>query len=251
MEEENDDEIIFVNAIHIRGDLMNVSQLEDEDIKWAYELIRNKISRPDKESLLIPERRSYFAQKSRLLISGTNLFRKWEDENGFVRFQFVVPKQDRARLLDQAHACKFSAHLSCDKIFDRLKEKFYWPNYAAAAEAYVRECITCQLVKAPRQYNKAALKPILPTKPWEIMTSDFVGPLPTTARGNKACQVIIDHFSKYAEAYPCPNMLATTAANNFMATILRHGVPEIILSDQGRQYESELIAELCALLDID
>ena len=247
----DEDDVILVNVIHIRGDLINVSQLEDENIKWAYEMIRDKVITVDRENLNDQEKRSYFAQRNRLMISGNNLFRRWEDENGFVRFQYVVPKAERPRLLDLAHSSVYACHLGCDKILNRIKDRFYWPGYAADTEKYVRECLKCQLIKAPHQYSRAALKPLLPAKPWAVMTSDFVGPLPKTARGNKACQVIVDHFSKYVEVYPCPDMLSKTAANNFMSTILRHGVPEVILCNQGRQFQSELMAELYAILDID
>ena len=78
-----------------------------------------------------------------------------------------------------------------------------------------------------------------------------MGPLPETHDGNKYVLVIIDFFSKFAEAFPLPNMEAVTVANKLVNEyIARYGVPLEIHSDQGRQFESGLFSEVCQLLDI-
>ena len=78
-----------------------------------------------------------------------------------------------------------------------------------------------------------------------------MGPLPETSRGNKYILVIADYFTKWSEAYPIPNMEAITVAkclvNEF---ICRFGVPEQLHSDQGRNFESKVIKNICDLLQI-
>ena len=80
---------------------------------------------------------------------------------------------------------------------------------------------------------------------------DILGPLPTTVRGNKYVLVVGDYFTKWTEAYPMPDSEATTVArllvNEF---ICRFGVPEQLLTDQGRNFESTLIEQICQLLGI-
>ena len=63
--------------------------------------------------------------------------------------------------------------------------------------------------------------------------------------------VMVDYFTRYAEAVPLPNRRATTIAKAIYGEwICRHGVMEILYSDQAQEFESDLIAELCALLHI-
>ena len=82
---------------------------------------------------------------------------------------------------------------------------------------------------------------------------DILGPLPQTPRSNRYILVISDYFSKWVEAFPMENMEALTVAkilvNEF---ITRFGVPEVIHMDQGRNFESALIKDLCfrKILDI-
>ena len=60
--------------------------------------------------------------------------------------------------------------------------------------------------------------------------------------------VITDHFTIYAQAFPLKTQTALATAkllwNNF---ILHNGFPEKIITDQGRNFESELIGHLCQL----
>ncbi|XP_062551045.1 uncharacterized protein LOC134216025 [Armigeres subalbatus] len=56
---------------------------------------------------------------------------------------------------------------------------------------------------------------------------------------------MIDRYSRWPEAVPLPDMLAETVAKAFCNVwVSRFGVPEIISTDQGRQFESELFLEM-------
>ena len=49
--------------------------------------------------------------------------------------------------------------------------------------------------------------------------------------------------------HPMPNQEATTVADILVTEVVsRFGVPVFIHSDQGRNFESSLIAEMCSLL---
>ena len=60
---------------------------------------------------------------------------------------------------------------------------------------------------------------------------DLLGPLPLTVRGNRYVLVVGDHFTKWMEAYPMPNMEAGTVANVFVHHfVTRFGVPDVLHS---------------------
>lgn len=79
-----------------------------------------------------------------------------------------------------------------------------------------------------------------------------MGPLPTTESGNKYILVVGDYFSKWTEAFPLPNQEARTVAEKLVNEVIsRHGAPERIHTDQGRNFEAQLFREMCTLFDID
>ena len=95
------------------------------------------------------------------------------------------------------------------------------------------------------------LQPILPTKPIELITADILGPIkPKSKAGHEHVLVICDHFTKYTEAFPLRNTDALSVAKCMVKFISRHGIPDEILTDQGRNFQSELLENLYRLLDI-
>ena len=85
----------------------------------------------------------------------------------------------------------------------------------------------------------------------ERIALDIMGPLPTSNSGNMYILVIGDYFSKFTEAYSLPDHTVQTVARVLVEQwVCRYGVPGVIHSDQGRNFESNLFAEVCRLLDI-
>ena len=87
--------------------------------------------------------------------------------------------------------------------------------------------------------------------PMQRVGMDILGPLPTTERHNKYVLVISDYFTKWAEALPLPNMEAETVAKEFIHHfVCLYGAPSYLHTDQGRNFDSKLIKEMCRLLGI-
>ena len=81
---------------------------------------------------------------------------------------------------------------------------------------------------------------------------DILGPLPRTPRGNCYVLVISDNFTKWTESYALADQTATTIAEKIVSEFVsRFGVPRQIHSDQGTNFESNVMAEICKLLGIE
>ena len=114
----------------------------------------------------------------------------------------------------------------------------------------MQECIKCQTFKTSNKYNIHEQKPIFATKPGQIITMDNMGPIPLANGKFKHILVICDHFTKYVEFFATKTVTALETAKKLVEYISRHGCPESILSDQGKNFQSELITELWELLDV-
>ena len=80
------------------------------------------------------------------------------------------------------------------------------------------------------------------SKPFEKIFLDIVGPLPLTISGNKYILTLQDDLTKFSQAYPIPNHEALTIANIFASQfICTFGIPEKILTDQGADFNSNLL----------
>ena len=88
--------------------------------------------------------------------------------------------------------------------------------------------------------------------PMERVALDIVGPLPETERGNKYILVVGDYFSKWMEAYHIPNQTAVTVAEKLVNEfVCRFGVPSLLHSDQGRNFEAHVFKEMCNIFGIE
>ena len=96
------------------------------------------------------------------------------------------------------------------------------------------------------------MQTIIAGYPTQVMAVDLLGSLPESKNGNHYVLVVGDYFSRWMEALPVPNQEASTVAEKLVDEVfLRFSPPEQLHSDQGRQFESNLMMEVCKLLQIN
>ena len=81
---------------------------------------------------------------------------------------------------------------------------------------------------------------------------DIMGPLPTTESGNKYILVVTDLFTKWVEAFPLRETSSSTLATVLVDEVIsRFGVPNVLHSDKGANFCSEVIKGICRILGIE
>ncbi|GJW20671.1 putative reverse transcriptase domain-containing protein [Tanacetum coccineum] len=85
----------------------------------------------------------------------------------------------RALIMHESHKSKYSVHPGSDKMYQDMKQLYWWPNMKADIATYVSKCLTCLRVKAEHQKPSGLLvQPAIPQWKWENITMDFVTKLP-------------------------------------------------------------------------
>lgn len=117
---------------------------------------------------------------------------------------------------------------------------------------HVRKCKQCQKRNPPEPQPNAPLGTISATYPFEKVSWDIMGPLPTSKSGNNYILVVTDLFTKWVEAFPLREMSSITLATVLVDHVIyRFGVPVVLHSDQGGNLCSEVMKSVCRLLGME
>ena len=166
-------------------------------------------------------------------------------ETGYL--QFVLPRPFRKQALEACH--DEVGHLGVERTTSLLKNRFYWPGMENDIEEYVKTCPRCLKFKAILE--RAELNIIDVTRPLELVHIDFLTIEAPKKDKDVNILIVTDHFTRYAQAFVTRSQTAPVVTNTLWEKFFVHyGFPEKILSDQGRNFESNLIAELCKLVQI-
>ena len=160
----------------------------------------------------------------------------------------VVPPSMRKFVVSEIHKL---GHYGTEKLYDLVKNRFYWPKMFGYITNFCNECEVCSQCKVDSPTPKAPLVPIRePQAPLEFIAID-VAHLPTTKAGHRYILLIGDIFSKYIEAVPMPNQEADTIVDAvWRSWITKLGCPAYIHSDQGSNVDGETVRAVCEKFNI-
>nr|GEZ86243.1 reverse transcriptase domain-containing protein [Tanacetum cinerariifolium] len=121
----------------------------------------------------------------------------------------------KALIIHESHKLKYSVHPGSEKMYQDLKQLYWWSNMKADIATYVSKCLTCLRVKSEHQKPSGLLvQPEIPQWKWDNITMDFVTKLPKKSNGydtiwektekiiqiKKRLQAVSDHQKSYANA---------------------------------------------------
>jgi transposase InsO family protein len=159
----------------------------------------------------------------------------------------VIPPKFVEQILKKSHDAL--GHESEKKVFNRAATRFIWPRMRADITRYCESCPDCQESKGLQRKRITALKPIVSTRPHEILEIDYLK-LSKANTGETGVLMMIDHFTKYCVAVAVHDMDAKAAVNAvWVHWVARFGCPEMLQSDQGSQFESKLFEQLMLLME--
>ncbi|CAI5682211.1 unnamed protein product [Oreochromis niloticus] len=221
-------------------------QRADQCIKHVISQIEHGVKPPPSLRTELPDLPLLLRELNKFELRNGILYRTRLEE-GHPQHQLVLPEELRDVVLRSLH--DDMGHTGKERTVDLVRARFYWPRMASDIEKKIRMCTRCVCRKALPE-RAAPLVNITTTRPLELVCMDFLSVEPDRSN-TKDILVITDHFTKYAVAGPTQNQKARTVAkwlwDNF---IIHYGFPEKLHSDQGPDFESRLIKELCQIAGI-
>ena len=122
-------------------------------------------------------------------------------------------------------------HQGIVKCRERAKSSVWWPGLSSKIEEMVQSCETC-IKKAPGRTEPLRPTPT-PDRPWQLVGSDLF------EWKKKTYLVVVDYFSRYIEVAEMPRKPTSAAlVTRMKAMFARHGIPDVVKSDNGTQYMS-------------
>lgn len=235
------------------GYSLQEAQREDPKLRTIIELKSNNLPKPPLFAWARdPDFRVFWHCWDALyIVNGLLVKSSGDSSRALPEYAFVIPANLRPSVLQGIHGTPFAGHFGVKKTLMRAKNRYFWPKMSVQIKDFVRSCEICARTKLNYQSNRAPLQSIEVNEPFVFWAMDYMGPLPETVRGNKHLLVVMDHFTKWCEVFPTKDQRAHTVAEILVNRVFsRFGPPTIIHSDQGRNFESNLMHEICSLMGI-
>ena len=168
------------------------------------------------------------------------------------RPRLVVPPSMKDTIIFDAHSGKFGGHFGFEKTWKKIALYYYWPELKQDVSKFCQACLSCAKNKLQTRKPHCKLQPLpIPQRPMEVIEMDLVGPLKTSAHGNRYLLVITCLLTKYPECVPLPDKSARTVATAFFDHFLcRYLCPRVIATDCGTEFTAQLTTELLSKLGV-
>ena len=218
---------------------MKEAQNSDPDLKRVIEWIQNDIYPPRKElkrfTLAI---RYYLGKRDSLMIKDGLLVDSTTDVH-----RVIVPHKLQRDVIISFH---HDDHAGIDRTYKRIAVYYLWHRMQSQVKDYIQLCHSCQVTKAAR--NKTNPRSLATGAIMDQISLDIMGSFRPTSNDNTVLLVAVEHFSRWAEAYPLPHASAENcAAALYQGIFSRFGFCRILHMDRAAYFTSELIKELSRL----
>ena len=142
-------------------------------------------------------------------------------------------------------------HLGVQRTYNIIRQSYYWPQLYNDVSKYCEECEPCQ-----RQMLQKEKQPMqtssVPKYPFQKIAVDLVGPVNFQSYdGNQYILTCMDMLTSWVEAFPLESKDTKLVGRLIIEHIICHsGCPEELISDNGGEFCSKVIDEICSELSI-
>lgn len=155
-------------------------------------------------------------------------------------WKIVVPPSARQAVLTENHDDPLAAHLGIFKTVKRIQQKYFWPGLPLDVKNYVKNCTICKTCKSHKKPYGLMGNYKECHRPFQLISLDLMGPFPRSSpNGNCYLLVVVDFFTKFPSIFPIRQATSKKVCQIMENSIfLQYGVPEIVIADNGKQFQS-------------
>ena len=165
------------------------------------------------------------------------------------RSVFLVPREWWEPALRKVH--DNNGHPGIANTLERAHRYFYFNGMQKIAEYVVKSCQPCQATRPKPSDQRHTYRPVVSGFPWQRLAIDYVGPMPTSTRGNRYIFTCICTFSRWIEAFPVRSCTTEAAVGKLVTEVFpRFGLCEYIQQDRGSHFTSNLAYDVAQALGI-
>ena len=236
-----------VDRLEARTDWL-AAQRADGTISFVADLLRRRAKLEPADIELNPQLKPFADVWPQLVLK--NELVKHCNERA-VSTRIVVPAPLQEEVFRSLHE---PAHHGYEATLHRISQRFWLSRVRADESALVKACEACDRDRVSNPSLRAPFGHLPADQPFAALYIDIVDGQGSLSLGAspKSILTMIDGLSGWAEAVTIANKSAPTVARAlYTEWISRYGVPEQLHSDRGVQFESAVVAELCAVFGID
>ena len=145
--------------------------------------------------------------------------------------RIVIPKDLQQEVLSQLH----SGHHGIHKCKERARCSVWWPGINMDIEEYIKKCRVCCQFQRPRFEPLCPSE--LPDTPWQKVGTDLF------EWKQVSYLLVVDYYSRFIEIAKLSSTTSRGVINHLKSIFARHGIPQIVVSDNGPQYSSSEFAQ--------
>ena len=169
------------------------------------------------------------------------LFRDGEPDTEDHVWKLWVPEELTNDLIEKMHTSETSIHCGIAKTLYKIREYFFWPKMCIQVRNFIQNCDLCKECKPA---NKTLRPPIgaqvQTSRAFEKLYVDFLGPYPRSKNQNAYIFIVLDHQTKFILLKAMKKATSKAVIKFLIDEIFfKFGVPNIIHSDNGRQFISK------------
>ncbi|GAA0183629.1 hypothetical protein LIER_31007 [Lithospermum erythrorhizon] len=164
---------------------------------------------------------------------------------------FCVAKRNIDQVLYEVHEGEVCGHhMGGQSLTLKItRAGYFWPTLMNDAAEYVKKCDSCQKMQAVPRQPVTKMTPVLCPVSFVMWGIDLVGKFLKPPVKYKDVIVAVDYFNKWVEALPMKNTRAKDVEEFIWKNIIIHfGIPKVIVSDSGPQFDAVIIRETCQRL---
>ncbi|UYV83322.1 K02A2.6-like, partial [Cordylochernes scorpioides] len=148
------------------------------------------------------------------------------EENGLLMrgLRVIIPSNMRKDVLNRIHA----GHQGITKCRARAKDHVWWPGIGQEIQDMVKTCEKC--IENQPLKHEPLIPNDFPERPWQKVGMDLFH-----YEGSEYL-VVVDYFSRFIEVVRLTKLSSETVVDHCKAIFARHGIPDIVISDNGPQF---------------